>query len=550
MNLNKLKLSIALTTFFIGAEAAAATPNVDAGSLLRQTEKQLSTPTKKSTKHRHKAAPPPVAPKPAEATVQVRGFKFVGNTLLSVEQLNSSLTSFIDRPLTLLQLREAADVVATQYREAGWTVRAFLPKQEIAGGIVTLQIVEAVFGGASVQGNPPERISGARLVEMAEANLIKGQPLHASEIDRVLLLLDDLPGVNVAGNLVEGQRDGETELAISALDDALVNGNISVDNQGARSTGSDRLNVNLIFNSPFGFGDALALNGLKTQGTDYQRLGYSVPVGNYGLRAGLHASNLNYRVITDDFASLNPSGIASTRGWDISYPLLRSQLQNVNVVLSYDDKKFDNTSNSTTTSYVIKVYNASLSANQVDSWGGGGATNGNITLSAGEKSTESGYTKLSLSLSRLQSLNESLSLYAAANAQVSNRNLDSSEKMYLGGSNGVRAFPASEAGGSEGNTLTLELRQRVDNNINLTGFYDYGRIKVNHDNSIASPANPNDYVLQGYGVSVAWQAAQGLEFKATLAQRLGINPAAQASGNDGDGTKKMTRIWLSTGMSF
>jgi hemolysin activation/secretion protein len=549
MNLNKLKLSIALATCFIGGQAAA-TPNVDAGSLLSQTEKQLSSPPKKSSKQRRKAAPPPVAPQPSEATVQVSGFQFVGNSLLSAGQLNSALTSFLNRPLTLAQLREATDAVAAQYREAGWTVRAFLPKQEISGGIVTLQIVEAVFGGASVQGTQPQRIDATRLVEMAEANLVKGKPLHASDIDRVLLLLDDLPGVNVAGNLVEGKRDGETELALTALDDALINGNISVDNQGARSTGSDRLYVSLNFNSPFGFGDGLALNGLKTQGTDYQRLSYTVPVGNYGLRAGLHASKLNYRVITDDFASLNPSGVASTRGWDISYPLLRSQLQNVNVALSYDDKNFDNTSNSTTTSYAIKVYNASLSASQIDSWGGGGATNGNITLSAGEKNTESVYTKLSLSLSRLQSLNESLSFYAAANAQASNRNLDSSEKMYLGGSTGVRAFPASEAGGSEGKTLTLELRQRLDNNINLTGFYDYGRIKVNHDNSIASPANPNDYVLQGYGISVAWQAAQGLEFKATLAQRLGVNPAAQASGNDGDGTKKMTRVWLSTGISF
>ena len=543
---------ISLLTSAVAAlafSAHAAGPNVDAGSLLRQTEQELNT-QKKSRALPPRAAMPSPMLKTTEATVQVRSFKFVGNKLLTSDQLNKALASFTNRQLTLNQLREAADTVTTTYREAGWTVRAFLPKQEIDGGVVTLQIVEAVFGGAFLQGTAPERIEVTRLVNMAEAILTKGQPLHANDIDRTLLLLDDLPGVNVTGNLIEGQRDGESNLALSAVDDALLTGNASVDNQGSRSTGTDRLSLNLNLNSPAGMGDLLSLNSLKTQGSDYQRVAYNVPVGYTGWRAGLHASNLNYRVITDDFASLNPNGTAITRGWDISYPLLRSQLKNINLALSYDDKQFDNTSNNVTTSYGIKAYNATLSANQIDDWASGGSTTASAGLTAGDKSTESRYTKISLSLSRLQSLTTDLSLFVAANAQAANKNLDSSEKMYLGGANGVRAYPASEAGGSEGNTFTVELRQRMDHNITLTGFYDYGMVKANHDNNVASPANPNSYNLQGYGVSLAWQATQGIDIKATLAQRLGNNSAAQVNGTDADGTKKVTRIWLSTGIAF
>ena len=543
---------ISLLTSAVAAlafSAHAAGPNVDAGSLLRQTEQELNT-QKKSRALPPRAAMPSPMLKTTEATVQVRSFKFVGNKLLTSDQLNKALASFTNRQLTLNQLREAADTVTTTYREAGWTVRAFLPKQEIDGGVVTLQIVEAVFGGAFLQGTAPERIEVTRLVNMAEAILTKGQPLHANDIDRTLLLLDDLPGVIVTGNLIEGQRDGESNLALSAVDDALLTGNASVDNQGSRSTGTDRLSLNLNLNSPAGMGDLISLNSLKTQGSDYQRVAYNVPVGYTGWRAGLHASNLNYRVITDDFASLNPNGTAITRGWDISYPLLRSQLKNINLALSYDDKQFDNTSNNVTTSYGIKAYSATLSANQIDDWASGGSTTASAGLTAGDKSTESRYTKISLSLSRLQSLTTDLSLYVAANAQATNKNLDSSEKMYLGGASGVRAYPASEAGGSEGNTFTVELRQRLDHYITLTGFYDYGMVKANHDNNVTSPANPNSYNLQGYGVSLAWQATQGIDIKATLAQRLGNNSAAQANGTDADGTKKVTRIWLSTGIAF
>ena len=307
----------------------------------------------------------------------------------------------------------------------------------------------------------------------------------------------------------------------------------------------------LTLNSPARQGDALGLNALKTQGTEYQRLSYSVPVGYDGWRAGVHASHLNYQVVAAEFASLNPYGTATTRGLDLSYPVLRSQLQNINFALSYDDKSFDNTSNGATTSYGIKVFNASVSASLIDSWQGGGMTNASIAVTSGDKYTEARYKKINLSLSRLQSLSETLSVYVAASAQTTNANLDSSEKMYLGGATGVRAYPASEAGGSAGNTLTLELRQRLDNNVTLTGFYDYGRVKVNRDNAVASPANPNDYNLQGYGVTLAWQAAQAVDLKATVAQRMGSNPNANTTtGMDADGTKKITRLWLSSGVAF
>ena len=530
--------------------ANAAPPTVDAGSLLRQNEQDIKAP-KPALKLQ--AAPHTPAPVPSadEATVQVRAFKFAGNTLLSSEVLAQAVAPYIDHALTVAQLKEVADVVKNTYREAGWSVRAFLPKQEVEGGVVTLQVVEAVFGGASLAGPEPQRIEAQQLVNMAEASLVKGTPLHAAQLDRTLLLLDDLPGVSVTGSLVQGEKDGETNLALAATDEALVIGNAFIDNQGARTSGAERLSVNLNVNSPARMGDALGINALKTQGIQYQRLSYSVPVGYDGWRVGLHASNLNYQIVAAEFAALNPFGQATTRGVDVSYPLVRSQLQNINFALSYDDKSFDNTSNGATTSYGIKAYNASLSASLVDNWQGGGVTNASVAMTRGDKNTDSRFAKLNLNLSRLQSLSDSLSVYVAASAQTSNVNLDSSEKMYLGGATGVRAYPSSEAGGSEGNTLTLEFRQRIDNTLTLTGFYDYGRVKVNRDNSIASPANPNDYNLQGYGVTVAWQATQAIDFKATVAQRMGNNPAANTTtGMDGDGTKKITRIWLSSSVAF
>jgi hypothetical protein len=133
----------------------------------------------------------------------------------------------------------------------------------------------------------------------------------------------------------------------------------------------------------------------------------------------VHLSNLNYRVVAEEFASLNPNGAATTVGWDLSYPLLRSLVQNINLAFSFDDKRFDNSINSVTTAYGIKAYNASLTWQQMDGWGGGGSSSASTVLTTGQKTNESPYTKLNISLGRLQKLSQSFSLNASATAQAS-----------------------------------------------------------------------------------------------------------------------------------
>jgi hemolysin activation/secretion protein len=543
---------IRITTALIGCAlgmAVQAQVNIDAGSLLRQTERDLAAPMPTPGLQAPASGPSRVA-KPSDATVQVRGFTLVGNTLLSTEELRKALAPFTDRVMTLAQLKDAADWVTTTYREAGWMVRAFLPQQEIKDGIVTIQIIEAIFGGASVQGAEPKRIEASRLVRMAQSQLESGKPLNARRLDRVLLLLDDLPGVGVSGHLVQGQREGETNLVLVATDDKLLTGSTSVDNQGSLRTGADRISVNLAVNSPARMGDALAINAMKTQGVDYQRWAYTLPAGADGWRWGVHASNLNYRVVADEFASLNPNGAATTVGWDLSYPLLRSLVQNINLAFSFDDKRFDNSINSVTTAYGIKAYNASLTWQQMDGWGGGGSCSASTVLTTGQKTNESPYTKLNISLGRLQKLSQSFSLNASATAQASNVNLDSSEKLYLGGATSVRAYPTGEAGGSMGHTLSLELRQRFDNGLTWAVFYDHGRVQANVDNNLSTAASPSAWYLQGAGLSLGWQSKKGVDIKASVAQRMGDNPAPQSNGTDNDGTLRLNRAWFVASVAF
>ena len=150
----------------------------------------------------------------------------------------------------------------------------------------------------------------------------------------------------------------------------------------------------------------------------------------------------------------------------------------------------------------------------------------------------------------LQPLTADTQLSLAYAMQVANTNLDSSEKLYLEGVSGVRAYGsgATRLGGSEGQTFTAELRHNLDANWRLNGFYDYGKARVNRNNIQATDIN--DYQIRGYGFSLGWQNIKGVDLKATVAKRVGLNPNPTAQGNDQDGTFKNPRYWLSANVAF
>lgn len=531
--------------------AFSQTP-LDAGALQQQLERERIAPLPRNLAPEATPAPVPMKPVPG-FTVTVGSFGFAGNTLLSAEQLAPAVAGYLNRPLDFGQLQAAAASVAKTYRDAGWVVRAYLPAQDVATGVVTIQIVEAVFGGAYIEGKP-KRLSKERILKTVAAQQEKGRKLNANAFDRALLLADDLPGVVVSGVLRAGVAEGETDLVMKVADETLYAGEASLDNFGSRSSGSERITGNLYLMSPLGLGDQVSANLMRSKGSTFGRLGITLPVGVKGWRSGASASRLDYELVGSDFAALGGGGSSSTLGLEASYPLIRSRQKNLYLGINFDHKNFDNESLGTTSSrYVTYGLGVSLNGNLFDNLGGGGANSGSLalingslnlgTLDVGENpALDGGYSKLRYSLSRQQAIDKKWSIYVAVTGQESRDALDSSERFYLGGVGGVRAYPASEGSGNSGHLTTLELRGRLPMGITLIGFHDHGHVR--------SGAGTPDYGLQGMGLALAWRNNFGINLNATWARRLGNNPNPTASGRDQDGSLTKNRFWLSVGMSF
>ncbi len=558
-----LKPLLLIAMAFIAQAQAQSLP--DAGSLRQQLEQNRPPPPAQATLPAKSAEPPPLSSLKG-VVVTVLAFRFSGNTLLASEPLQAAVASFLNRPLDYSQLQGAAAAVAEVYRKAGWVVRAYLPEQDIVGGVVNIRIVEAVFGGTKIEGAAPQRVSLARIQAILNAHQKVGEFLNADELDRALLVAGDLPGVGVSGTLRDGARPGETDLVLRVTDALPIKGNVSADNNGSRSTGTSRLNADLYFNSLLGQGDQISSSFILSEGSNYLRVGATFPVGPKGWRVGANTSALTYRIVAPEFAALNATGSSYSGGIEANYPLIRTQQQNLYFNANADHKTYDNQSNGAVSShYNANTVSLGLSGNRVDNLGGGGSNNASAVMTMGQLDlggspnqaadaasarTEGVFNKLHYSLSRQQVLDNNWSLYAALSGQWADTNLDSSEKFYLGGASGVRAYPSNEAGGAIGQLFNLEVRRRMSQGITLSGFYDYGQVLVNRNNDFTGALLANNLVLRGAGLALDWQQGAGVNLKATWARRMGDNPNPTATGTDQDGTLVLDRMWLNASLAF
>ena len=503
--------------------------------------------------------------KPTGVTFILKKVAYKGNTLLSNSQLDVVVAPYLNQELDYSKLQALSYAIENAYKDAGYLARVRLPEQELQGGTLHLEIQEAIFGKSRVEGTSV-RVSPEQIIAIIDAQQQAGQPINIDHLDRGLLLADDLPGVTVGGVLIHGTLNVTTDLGVKVEDENLLYGSALMDNTGPTSTGSFRVLGNVGINSPAGIGDLLSATYLYSEGSNYGRLAYTAPVGNDGVRVGVNASALDYKIISGTFAPLGGYGSAQTVGLESSYPLIRSRSANLYVSANADYRQFSNSSSGTLISqYNVMDYSVSMYGNRFDSFAGGGANTASLTLVTGNvdlanspnqasvassRGAQGSFTKIRYNATRNQYLLEDTSLFGSITGQFTNQNLDSSEQFYLGGAYGVRAYPTSEGAGSTGQLLTVELRQKLPQNIVAALFYDYGRLNQNANNNINGASSINQYALQGAGLSLGWRPVKAAYLNITYAHRIGTNPNPTLTGNDQDGTQTINRFWLSASYAF
>src|SRR6185436_2837077 len=125
--------------------------------------------------------------------------------------------------------------------------------------------------------------------------LNSGDTIAIAPLEERLLLLSDIPGVNVRSSLVPGTQVGTSDLLVDVTPGQRVTGSVEADNGGSRYTGENRIGGSVYLNDPLGLGDQAGLRVLTSgSGLKYGRAFYQLQVGR--ARIGVAYTALEYRL--------------------------------------------------------------------------------------------------------------------------------------------------------------------------------------------------------------------------------------------------------------
>ena len=549
----------------------------DAGTLLReqQSQKERKPP---------KPLPDPVEPTAsltpsvtAGPTIVVKEFRFRGyEGLASEQELQKVVKDSIGMSLGVAELQRVAERITAELRVKGhFLARAYLPKQDVTGGVVEIAVIQARSDGGVVFNRAVEvRLRPEKLQKMVDAVIKADQPLREDELERVLLLVNDLPGISARAVLEPGTLPGTTRITANVTEADMLSGAMWVDNSGNRYTGSWRGNGLVSVSDPFRIGDEANVMFSGSDGLLQGRIFYATPIGSRGLRADVSYSDMQYKIV-EGAPLFDAKGSAQTVGTGASYPLIRRRTFRLTANAGYEfaalvDKAFS----LTIRDKQVHTGTAGVTGDHSDNFAGGGfltfsaaVSGGYLDLSkvsADEAADKSGprsagsFGRFTLAVSRTQHVTDQLTFTASYLGQYASQNLDSSQKFSLGGPNGVRAYPVGEATGDEGHLFNFECRQVVPvglkkGSVHAIGFLDTGHITLNKTpwaGSVTSATGENSYWLSGVGLGLEVIKPDRYTIRATYAHKLGSNPGRSANGMDADGRDTAGRIWAMVQLTF
>jgi hemolysin activation/secretion protein len=238
--------------------------------------------------------------------------------------------------------------------------------------------------------------------------------------------------------------------------------------------------------------------------------------------------------------------------------VIRSRAANLKLQLEADQSKLVDTFRAagTETDKRSRGLTATASGDWLDDFLGSSSTRAELALRTGRlqldptaaaqdappggSGTAGSYRKATLTAQRQQTISQALSLQANLTWQIAGKNLDSSEKLSLGGPATLPGYANGEASGDSGVSAKLALRWQALPELALTAFTDYARLTLAH-RPLPTVTN-NSKRLTDAGLSADWLVGNGFTANAILAW------AGKDAPNAADNDKP--RLWFSLGYGW
>ncbi|WP_426956410.1 ShlB/FhaC/HecB family hemolysin secretion/activation protein [Muricoccus radiodurans] len=527
------------------------------------------------------AAPPAVGPGlrgPGSATpgatpagnVAVRGLAFEGATAFPESRLSAAAGQVTGPSVPVSAMENARAAIVTLYREAGYpfvTADASLG----ADGVLRFRIAEGYIAEVSLDGD----IGPAGTQVLRFLNRLRDiRPLNVETLERQLLLAQDVPGVSLRSVLrPSGTAPGALSL-VAQVQRRAVSGYVTADNRGSRFTGPFQALAAVQLNSFTELGERTEFAFFYGNGATqlFGQASTEVFIGSSGLRVRLYAGRGRAHP-SDALRALGYEGETTIGGLAVTYPLIRSRSQTLNLVGNFDAIESEieiDGANGRSTRFSrdsLRILRLGGDWAVYDLLAGDTRPGSNLfTLrlsqgldilgaentgdpDASRAGAETDFTKIAFEITRNQALftpwtGALVSLQATVAGQWTNDILPQSEKFYLGGNRLGRGYYSGEVTGDRAFATSLELQLSMSA-IETTvfgralrfdpvvyAFYDYGRT---WENLSSDP----DRRLESTGLGLRLGINERLEAQVEGVHRMSRRP----SGGNARPEKEDALFW-------
>ena len=253
-------------------------------------------------------------------TITITGFKIIGNTVFSLEEIRALLQDYINRPISFNELLETPQIITQLYRDRGYiTSGAFLPPQQLDQGVITLEIIEGQVEEIEIQGL--ERLKPNYIRSRIEAGI--QPPLNQNQLLETLQLLQLNPLIErLAVELSAGSQVGLSQLQIQLQEADTLSVELAIDNQRSPSVGSVRRLGTIHHYNLMGWGDHFQVSYYNTDGSHtLDNLSYSFPINGKNGTLSFRHRRTDSQIIEDPFNELDIESNSQSYEFSFRQPL-------------------------------------------------------------------------------------------------------------------------------------------------------------------------------------------------------------------------------------
>lgn len=437
---------------------------------------------------------------PPQQAAQIRfrlgGVRVTGASVYAESDFLPFYRDLLGSEVDLNRIYDIADAIGAKYRNDGYVLtRVIVPPQRISEGIVTLQVVEGYVDKIEIEGDVPQE---GGLIDIYARRILASRPLNAKDLERSLLLMNDLAGVTAKAVMIPSfDTPGASDLILQ-LRFSRADGFATVDNRGTRFIGPNQMQAGAGVNSLLGNYTRIEARGVITQQSEELRYGEvaaTVPVDSHGtLLTGRF--NANATKPGDSLQPFNVKGESQSLTIGLSHPWIRSRRENLTLKGGYTyrysktdilGQMFAKDSN--------RILRAGAAYDFADGWNGVNLLE--LTLSQGlaccgardagaqglgRVNAKPDFSFARLDLVRVQAIDAEVRVNFGASGQYALAQLPSAEQFGYGGELYGRAFDPSALTGDHGVAAKAEavfqpqIKSDLLQDYQLFAYADYGAV--------------------------------------------------------------------------